>query len=89
MNSMYLKTAAGDAISVWQIQHNVACILSIHNGSVTCEIADTSKFMRNNPLYISRFELKRGLTSSRWNSVGTALHNLYCKELACQAHQKP
>ena len=88
MNSMELSCAAGVAIFEWHTHHNVACILSILDGKVICEKPHTTKFQRNNPLYISKFELSRGLTSSRWDSVGTALHNLYCKELECQSHQK-
>lgn len=89
MNPMDLSTAAGGAIEQWQKTHVTACILSMDGSEVVCEIPDTSKFLRNNPLYISKFELTRGLTSNRWNRIGSALHNLYFKELACQKPRKP
>lgn len=89
MNSTELYIAAGDAICEWGKLHNDACFLYIEDGQVICQRAQDPPRLQNNPLLISKFEIERGMKQARWNTIDTALHNLYCKELSCQAHQKP
>lgn len=89
MNSTELYILAGEAIAGWIREHNDACVLGIQDGNVICTKPPVANNLRNDPLYISKFEISRGMKQDRWTTIGTALHNLYCRELACQEHQKP
>lgn len=88
MNSEQMKILAGDAIAEWLRHHGTPCTLDIANGLVIARKVTDADRLHRRSLIIPRFALKAGLTSSGWDTVGTALHNLYYKEKACQAHQK-
>lgn len=88
MNSTEFFIAAGVTVDEWQKNHAEGCYLYIKNGLVC---ADQQKNIpKNHPttLIISRTAIYRGYKRHRWFSIGTALHNLYCQELACQAYHK-
>lgn len=88
MNSTELYILAGDAICEWGKNHNCPCILTWDGSSIICCKVPEDRKQHNNPLYISSYEIENGMKQNRWSSIGSALHNLFCKELTCQAHQK-
>lgn len=88
MNSEQLITEAGKAIEEWLHNHNVGCWLSISNGHVKCKAKLKADDCNALELYVSGWQMEHGLSTRQWNNTGTALLNLYNKEVACQAHQK-
>ncbi len=88
MNSTELYIAAGEAICKWGKTHKEGCVLSLASETVLCDPIVPGVRIYRNPLAISTLEVLRGMKQHRWDEIGTELHNLYCKELACQAHQK-
>ncbi len=88
MNSTQLSIAAGEALAEYGQTHNEACVLSQNGGIVRCSPVFEGGPQKYDSLWISHYELKNGMKNARWNSIGTALLNLYTKELSCQAHRK-
>lgn len=89
MNSMDFSCLAGHAISEWGKSHVEGCELALNVETVFCCKIPKKRKTYGTTLIVTAFEVKNGIKSSRWDSIGTELHNLYCKELACQTHQKP
>lgn len=89
INSEQLTTEASKAIESWRKHHNTPCRLDVQKGKVIrvkCCLHNKYVF---NDLFITRFELDRGLTSIRWNMIGGELFDLYIKELSCHEHPQP
>jgi len=89
MNSTEFYIAAGEAICEWGKTHSEGCVLDQMEGCVVCVPMNTRTPCQNEKLVVSKYEVEHGMASARWDQIGTELHNLFCKELACQAHQKP
>lgn len=89
MNSEKLISEAADAIYDFVQQNDRTCILLIKNGSVIAIPTDEATCKVNSVLYITPWQQINGLTANKWNLVASELMNLYNKEKACQAHQKP
>jgi len=89
MNSEILVGKAGRAIAEHARKHESSCVLSIENGEVIARPANETICNVGSCLYITRFQQQHGLASRMWNVIGTELLNIYNKEKACQAHQKP
>lgn len=88
MTSEDLIMLAEKAILHWTDHHSSPCFLSIQNGTV---VAASTKDMTQkcpNCLILTPFSQCFGFSNARWHSIGTALFNLYTKEVACQARQK-
>ena len=88
MNTTELYIAAGKAIGEWGKKNNAACFLEQADGIVICRALTKNDHFPPGPLFVSQFEIKQGMKQPRWTSIGEALHELYCKEITCQAHQK-
>lgn len=89
MNSTELYLAAGEAICEWGKTHNEGCSLCLNGEQVLCHEMDPQIKKYLPELCITKYEVNRGMTSVRWNEIGTALHKLFCKELKCQNVPKP
>lgn len=89
MNSEQLICQAGTAIAVWEKYHNTGCRLYIRDGRVYAKSDENSAKPGDPELYIGICNIKHGLSVPQWNILGSALLNLYNKEVACQARQKP
>lgn len=88
MNSTELYILAGQAICEWGKTHGASCVLEQHEGVVVCLPLNKTGHARQDPLVISPFEIQNGMSSSRWNEIGSALHNLFCKEKAVEVSKK-
>jgi len=80
MNPEQLIAEAGDAIAKWRRHHNTGCWLYIKAGHPKCKKSPYIGAKLGPGLYLTRWRVVNGLTSSQWHSVGTALFNLYIKE---------
>lgn len=89
MNSEIMMALAANAIEEFGQHNDSACVLYIRDGLVCCCSTREATFKSPTCLIFSRLNQKVGLTSAGWDCVSTALFNLYTKELACQARQKP
>lgn len=84
-----LISQAGYAIDIFKIDHVGSCCLCIKNGFVKAFPA--IEVSRKVPvcLLITPIEQKRGLTVSRWKTIGDSLFVLYNKEKSCHEPPKP
>jgi len=89
MNSTTLISQAGYAIDMFKIDCSGTLCLCIKSGFVRAVPAGEASQRTPSCLKLTRFEQIRGLTISRWHTIGSALLNLYTKEKECQQPQKP
>lgn len=88
MNSTEFYIAAGEAICEWGKTHNEGCILGQFEGVIFCLSIPSPIPLPDSDLVVCKYEVRNGMPAARWTVIGTELHNLYCKELKCQTHQK-
>lgn len=89
MNPEILVVNAALVIESFARDHEGACVLSIKNGIIVATPAKEARCKAGSCLYITPWQQRHGLTSRIWKVLGAELFNLYNKEQACQAHQKP
>ena len=89
MNSEQIKTDAANAIALFNKTHTTTAYLYWKDGQVVVLDSQHAPLKVPEALKITPWQQDNGLTASQWTSVGNELFNLYTRELACQAHQKP
>lgn len=89
MNPEILISKAAIALEWFQKSHNTNAYLFFEDGHVVAWDAAHCKHRIPDCLKITPYQMRVGLTSSQWISVGLELLYLYNKENACQAHPKP
>lgn len=88
MNSEQLITEASRAITEFRRQQDCYCYLYVRNEKVVALVPQEIPIPCDPNLKITQYDMERGFTNSRWNTIGTALLNLYNKDVACHARQK-
>ena len=88
MNAETLISQAGYAIDMFKIDCSGTLCLCIKNGFVAAVPAYKASQRTPWCLILTRGEQKRGLTISRWTTIGKILLKLYNKEKACPHHPK-
>lgn len=89
INSFKLIIEASEAITNWHRGYHGNCVLSILNGKVICSKPLAESHLAVKDLYVTVWYMEHGFNQVQWNSIATELLNLYNKEKACQARQKP
>lgn len=89
MNIEKLIAQASFKIAEFSKTHNTSCGLFIRNGEVICLPRHQLPQKLPDRLYLTHGQIINGLKSEWWTLLGKELLNLYNKEQACQAHQKP